>query len=238
MTAANTDPQSGRDSSVSPRSPTSFPSYLVTPDELNCALQSENLSRDSDGPRIKPLCATWSRPGASCSGLDEFRAGRIHGAQFFDLDTIQDVNSPYPHMLPSPEVFAAAMSSLGIRRDDTVVVYDSAKAGIYSAPRVGWMLRVFRHPRVHVLNNYKLWVDAGFPVEAGAPEAPEPSQYPVPDVDRAKLVQFEEMQKLCLAEPSCQPRDGYVLDARSFGRWSGQEEEPIPGKLPLFFRIC
>jgi len=141
-------------------------------------------------------------------------------------------------MLPSPEVFAAAMSSLGIRRDDTVVVYDSAKAGIYSAPRVGWMLRVFRHPRVHVLNNYKLWVDAGFPVEAGAPEAPEPSQYPVPDVDRAKLVQFEEMQKLCLAEPSCQPRDGYVLDARSFGRWSGQEEEPIPGKLPLFFRIC
>jgi thiosulfate/3-mercaptopyruvate sulfurtransferase len=240
MTAANTTPQSRRDPCASPQSPPTFPSYLVTPSELNSALQlqSQTLSSASDSsPRIKPLCGTWAREGAKLSGRDEFRAGRIHGAQFFDLDTVQDVHSAYPQMLPSPEVFAAAMSSLGIRRDDTVVVYDSADAGIYSAPRVGWMLRIFGHPRVHVLNNYKLWVEEGFPVDSGAPEDPEPALYPVPDVKRAKVVQFEEMQKLSLAETACQSRDGYILDARSFGRWSGREPEPTPGKPRLSFRI-
>ena len=46
-------------------------------------------------------------------------------------------------------------------------VYDSAELGIFSAPRVAWTLRVFGHPSVHLLNNYKLWVEQGHEVEAG-----------------------------------------------------------------------
>ena len=36
------------------------------------------------------------------------------GAAFFDLDAVSDQKSPLPHMLPSPEDFASAMSALGV----------------------------------------------------------------------------------------------------------------------------
>lgn len=41
-----------------------------------------------------------------------------------------------PHMLPSEEAFAAAVSALGIECKDRVVVYDGM--GIFSAARVWW----------------------------------------------------------------------------------------------------
>lgn len=41
-----------------------------------------------------------------------------------------------PHMLPSEDAFAAAVSALGIRNKDGVVVYDGK--GIFSAARVWW----------------------------------------------------------------------------------------------------
>lgn len=44
--------------------------------------------------------------------------------------------SQLPHMLPSEEGFAAAVSALGIENKDGVVVYDGK--GIFSAARVWW----------------------------------------------------------------------------------------------------
>ena len=41
-----------------------------------------------------------------------------------------------PHMLPSEDAFAAAVSALGIENKDGVVVYDGK--GIFSAARVWW----------------------------------------------------------------------------------------------------
>lgn len=41
-----------------------------------------------------------------------------------------------PHMLPSEEAFAAAVSALGIENKDGLVVYDGK--GIFSAARVWW----------------------------------------------------------------------------------------------------
>lgn len=41
-----------------------------------------------------------------------------------------------PHMLPSEEAFAAAVSALGIENKDDLVVYDGK--GIFSAARVWW----------------------------------------------------------------------------------------------------
>jgi thiosulfate/3-mercaptopyruvate sulfurtransferase len=41
-----------------------------------------------------------------------------------------------PHMLPSEEAFAAAVSALGIKNTDKVIVYDGK--GFFSAPRVWW----------------------------------------------------------------------------------------------------
>lgn len=132
-------------------------------------------------------------------------------------------------MLPSPETFARAMSDLGIRQTDELVVYDTQELGIFSAPRVGWTLKVFGHPRVHLLNNFRIWVQQGYPTESGEPEPAEKSHYPVPELDVSKVVAFDEVRMLA-GDYGKEGAEGVqVLDARSKGRWAGTEPEPRPG---------
>lgn len=132
-------------------------------------------------------------------------------------------------MLPSPDVFAKSMRALGIRRDDSVVVYDTAELGIFSAPRVAWTLRVFGHDGVHILNNYKLWVEEGYPVESGEQATTEESTYDVPQLDGSKVAAFEQVKDIAQDSNKEGCEGVQVLDARSLGRWKGTEPEPRPG---------
>ncbi|KAJ5778743.1 hypothetical protein N7520_001989 [Penicillium odoratum] len=209
----------------------SFSSYLVTPKELNEALKKNPPTKISTSPRVIPLCAAWFMPNdpEGRTGIDSFRKSRIPQARFFDLDGVKDPDSPYPHMLPTCETFAEAMSELGIRRDDEVVVYDTAEVGIFSAPRVGWTLRVFGHPNVHILNNYRLWTREGFPTESGEPASVEKSKYPVPTYDSKLVISFREMKELALDYGKEGAEEVEILDARSYGRWAGIDPEPRPG---------
>ena len=206
-------------------------SDIVTPAALAAALRKNILTKISTAPRTVPLCASWFLPDDTNrrTGHQVFREKRIPSARFFDIDAIKDHASPYPHMLPSPEGFARAMSDLGLRQDDEIVVYDSQELGIFSAPRVQWTLKVFGHPRVYLLNNFRLWVEQGYPTESGEPRPVEKSHYPVPELDASKVVAFDEM-KMVAADHGKEGAEGVqVLDARSPGRWAGTEPEPRPG---------
>jgi thiosulfate/3-mercaptopyruvate sulfurtransferase len=207
----------------------SLSSYLVTPSELSAALKKNSPSKISTAPRTVPLCATWFLPNDDRSGLQTFREKRIPNARFFDLDKVIDKRSPYPHMLPSATDFAKAMSSLGIRRDDTVVVYDSYELGIFSAPRVGWTLKAFGHDSVHVLNNFKLWVEEGYPTETGEFYDVDTCVYPIPQFDPSKVISFEEVREV-VKDYNKEGAEGVqILDARSWGRWTGKDPEPREG---------
>ncbi|KAJ5180926.1 hypothetical protein N7492_004136 [Penicillium capsulatum] len=209
----------------------SFSSYLVSPKQLNEALKKNPPTKISTSPRVVPLCAAWFMPNdpEGRKGIDSFRQSRIPQARFFDLDAVKDHDSPYPHMLPTAETFAEAMSELGIRRDDEVVVYDTAELGIFSAPRVGWTLRMFGHPNVHLLHNYRLWVREGLPTESGEPAPVEKSKYPVPNYDSKLVISFREMKELGMDYGKEGAEEVEILDARSYGRWAGSDLEPRPG---------
>ncbi|GFH09768.1 sulfurtransferase, partial [Haematococcus lacustris] len=84
-------------------------------------------------PDIKILDGSWYLPPQGRDGQVEYRSARIPGALFFDVERICDLCSSLPHMLPPAPCFAAAMDALGIRNQDTVVVYDGM--GVFSAPR-------------------------------------------------------------------------------------------------------
>lgn len=207
-------------------------SYLVTPAELSSALSKNIHSRLSTAPRIIPLSAAWFLPNdpQKRTGWDSFVAKRIPRSRFFDLDKIKDENSPYPHMLPTPEVFAREMGAMGINRDDTVVVYDTAELGIFSAPRVAWTLRVFGHPEVHILNNFRLWVEQGYPVDEGEPSGEKKiREYPVPEMNKDMVVAFEEVKERVMEQGKEGAENIYILDARPEGRWKGTAEEPRKG---------
>lgn len=197
--------------------------FIVNPTELSTALH--NPPRNS---KIIPLSAEWYLPNDSRKGRAEFLKLRIPGARFFDLDAVKG-DSPYPHMLPDPQTFANAMSELGITREDTLVVYDSPHIGIFSAPRVAWTLKVFGHPRVHLLNNFKLWAAQGLPTESGEVKEWEKTEYAVPQMDYSVVVDFEEM----VTHAEMGTKEGVeIIDARPNGRFLGIDPEPRPGLGP------
>ena len=206
-------------------------SYVVSPAELDKALKSNAPSSISTAPRVIPLCAAWFMPNdpQGRRGRDSFLRRRIRKARFFDIDGIKDSESPYPHMLPTCDTFAEAMSNMGVRKEDELVVYDTEELGLLSAPRVAWTLRVYGHPKVHVLDNFKLWVKEGYPTETGPPEIPNITKYPTPSYNTDMVVKFAEMKTIGYDYGKEGAEDIQILDARSKGRWEGVEPEPRPG---------
>lgn len=205
--------------------------YLVTPSELQHALSKNVHSNISTSPQIVPVCAAWFMPNdvKRRTGKIAFEEKHIPTARFFDLDAVIDPDSPYPHMLPTAEVFAEAMSELGLKRDDTLVVYDTHELGIFSAPRVAWTFRVFGHSNVHILNNFKLWVQQGYPTESGPAPEVQKTQYPVTKLNPDFVASYREMKSIAMDQGKEGSDSIQVIDARTRGRFQGTDAEPRKG---------
>ena len=143
---------------------TSHPQLLVTTDWLAAHLSA---------PDLRILDASWYLPAESRDARAEFEAAHIPGARFFDIDEIADTESGLPHMAPPVEKFVARMRALGIGDGHRVIVYDGA--GIFSAPRVWWLFRLFGKTDVAVLDGgLPKWRAEGRPVEDVAPDPARP----------------------------------------------------------------
>ena len=184
-------------------------------------------------PSVVVLDASIGVPDAR----GNFEARHLPGAQFFDVEAIADHTSPYPHTLPSYEVFALAAGNLGIDHDTDIVIYD--QNGItFAASRAWWMFRVFGHDRVSVINGgLPAWINAGLPVENGTPAPVTPKVFsPVvrPELYRS----FEDMERI--SESGSET----ILDARPPMRFEAQAHtmdgdvvaSNIPGSLNLPFQ--
>lgn len=170
---------------------------------------------------VKLLDASWHLPTAGRHGQAEFIAKRLPGAQFFDIDAIADSASGLPHMLPSPQHFADAVSALGISATDTVIIYDST--GLSSAARAWWMFRVFGHDAVFVL-------DGGLPAweEAAGAVVTGPVTPPTPGAFRASY-RPEMIRNVSDLLANLETGSEQIIDARAAGRFEGTVPEPRPG---------
>ena len=198
---------------IQPRSrrPPILPSPLVDADWLHANLH-----------RVKVLDGSWYMPADKRDTKADFAARRIAGAQFFDIDEVSDHSTSLPHMLPSPTQFADAAGRLGVSEDDTIVVYDTK--GLFSAARVWFTFRCFGASDVAVLDGgLPLWLSRLYPTDSGAPAPPKPAQF-VPRDRTAQLVRSYSEMLANARKPAFQ-----VLDARSIGRFSGENQEPRPG---------
>ena len=159
-------------------------------------------------------------PAANRDARAEYRAAHIPGAVFFDIDEIADHGSGLPHMVPTPQAFADAAGRLGIGHDMTIVVYDSV--GLFSSPRVWWTLRVFGARDVYILDGgLPRWMAERRPL-AGGEAAPRPVRF-VPHFNPRAVAALADVQQ-ALSGGSAQ-----VVDARSKGRFRGEEPEPREG---------
>ena len=169
---------------------------------------------------VRVVDASWYMPDEKREPGREFLAAHIPGAVFFDIDGIADRATDLPHMMPSPDAFAAAASALGLSDGDTIVIYDGS--GVFSAPRVWWSLRAMGHDNVFVLDGgLPKWKREGRPLETGA-AAPKPGSFHARPA--AALARDYDAVLAHLKHD-----DAQILDARSQSRFSGEEKEPRPG---------
>jgi len=169
-------------------------------------------------PDLRIVDASWRLDGRDCR--PDFEAARLPGAVLFDLEASSDADSPLPHMLPSPEAFAARMGALGLSDRDHIVVYDSF--GLWSAPRVWWMLRTMGTERVQVLDGgLPAWRAAGLPLDSGPASRPSPATFHA-RFDRDAVASLDEVRRALVAGEQ-------ILDARPAARFRGDSAEPRPG---------
>ncbi|MDB5452356.1 MAG: Rhodanese domain protein, partial [Caulobacteraceae bacterium] len=170
-------------------------------------------------PDVRVVDGSWHLPTAHRDAGAEYLKAHIPGAVFFDIDKICDTESPLPHMMPHPTAFASVMRKMGLGDGSRIVVYDST--GLFSAPRVWWMLRVMGHEDVVVLDGgLPKWIAEGRPIE-DLPAAPGERHFTLRfDSDLIR----EQGQVARALVGSTQ-----VVDARPAARFRGEEPEPRPG---------
>jgi thiosulfate/3-mercaptopyruvate sulfurtransferase len=183
-------------------------------------VSTEWLAAHLNDANVKLLDATFKLPGVLPLPKDDYLAGHIPRAVYFDVDAVSDHANPLPHMFPSAEQFGRDVGALGIANSDTVVVYDAG--GWVAAPRVWWMFLSYGHRDVRILNGgLKKWRAEGRTVEAGEVRAKAATFKASYDPRRVRSIEAMIANVASRAEQ--------VIDARAADRFEGRAPEPRPG---------
>jgi thiosulfate/3-mercaptopyruvate sulfurtransferase len=197
------------------------------PDRSRFFVSTEWLAGHLDDAGVAVVDGTWHLAATGRSGRAEYEAAHIPGAVFFDIDAISDKENPLPHMLPTPQEFAAAAGALGIDEGQRIVVYDGL--GLYSAPRVWWTFKVMGARDVVILDGgLPAWVAAGRPTGSG--HAHRRRRTFRGRIDPGAVLDLAAVRD-GLAADTIQ-----LVDARPASRFLGQTPEPRPwvrsGRIP------
>lgn len=186
-------------------------SNICSVDELQQSLSSKDLCL---------IDGSWYMPSMQRETHREFNQQHIPGAIFFDIDVVCDAHTDLPHMLPTPEQFAAAVSAMGIENDSDLVIYDSA--GLFSAARVWWMFKVFGHDKARVLHG-------GLPAWIASSGQLSNTVRRRNATDYIASLQHDLLASKDQLIENCETASHRVLDARASGRFFGTTAEPRPG---------
>jgi len=177
------------------------------------------LSQHLDDEDVVVVDATVHLPDTGRDAAEEYRAGHIPGALFFDLSRIADPDNPLPRKVPGADLFAREVGLLGIGNTTHVIAYDTP--GLYSAARVWWLFKMFGHDRISILDGGLVaWKAAGGGLENGAASRAPTTFHATPLRDMlARWPDVLEQSK----------GGGQILDARTPGRFSAVEQDRYPG---------
>lgn len=195
----------------------------------------EWLAEHYQDPDIRIVDATYHLPISDRDAAEEYGFRHIPGAVFLDVDKVCDKTTDLPHMIPTPEAFAAAVGKMGIGNHHRVVVYDGS-GGFLAAARVWWMFRLFGHDKVALLDGgLPQWGKKRHPLDKKKPKH-KPEKF---------VATFRPGLLRTLDQMSANLKGGaeLVVDARSAGRFNALDWEPreckrfghIPGSINLPF---
>ncbi|MFD0862914.1 sulfurtransferase [Sungkyunkwania multivorans] len=104
-------------------------------------IEAEELQRILDSDRIKII---------DFRKREAYDKGHIEGAIHVYRSDIEDDSYPYKGMMATKETIERLFSKLGIRNDDTLVIYDDK--GASDAARLWWVLQNYDFDAVRLLN--------------------------------------------------------------------------------------
>jgi thiosulfate/3-mercaptopyruvate sulfurtransferase len=205
----------------------------------------------SSKQEVKFVDGSWFL--ANRNGRQEFLDGpRVSGAHFFDIDDIAG-ESPYLHMMPTPQLFGAAMDAMGISNTDHIIVYGSADCPFVH--RAWFQIRNMGHGSdlTHLLDGSLAdWKARGGPIEeGGSPSNPvvsskdlvgalnTPTKYRA--TEPQNILNMEQVKEIIAQGPEA---DAILVDVRGPERFRGEVEEPrpgmrlghMPGAINIFFK--
>jgi thiosulfate/3-mercaptopyruvate sulfurtransferase len=202
-------------------------------DDPKTLVSTEWLHAHLKDPDLRILDGSYYLPQMGRDPRAEYDATHIPNARFFDIDDVADHGSDLPHMVPPVEKFMSRMRAMGVGDGHQVVVYDGM--GLFSAARVWWLFKLMGQNNIAVLDGgLPKWQAEGRPVE----------DLPPVIRDRHMTVRRQNQMVKDVTQVSAASKlgDYEIIDARSPGRFRGEEPEPRaglrPGHIPGSKNVC
>jgi len=172
--------------------------------------------------KVKIIDCSWHMPQTEKSGFEEYQRSHIENAIFFDLDKNSKIDTELPHMLTDIKSWKKIVSSMGIKNDDQIIIYDNSD--VISSCRCWYNFIYFGHDPglVHVLDGgLKKWINEKKPTVNNLTKIIN-SDYIVNE--KKELVKDKEQ-----IDKNISVNKFRVIDARSRERFEGKVPEPRKG---------
>lgn len=179
------------------------------------------LAQRLTSPDLRVIDASWYLPDMGRDARAEYDAAHIPGARFLALDDVSDGRSALPHMAPPVEKFLSRMRKMGVGDGHTVVIYDGAPNGIFSAARAWWLFRLFGQRAAVLDGGLSKWRAEGRIVTAELPT--------VRDRHMTATRKPHLMRDVTDVAQAAKLGSEQIVDARAAPRFRGDAPEPRPG---------
>lgn len=187
---------------------------------MDSLVTTEWLANEMGASDLRIVDASKHLPDAGRNARAEYEAAHIPGAVFMNLDELIDANASVENTLPSAELFASRMRTLGLGDGSRIVLYDDS--AVKTSARAWYMLRMFGAQNVALLDGgIAKWKAEGRPLASGV-ETLRCRHYTTWSDEAA--VRSKEQVLLNIAS-----QKELLVDARGAPRFTGAEQEVRPG---------
>jgi len=171
---------------------------------------------------VKIIDCSWHMPQQKRNGFQEYLNEHIKNSIFFDLDSNSNKDTDLPHMLVDRVNWEKIVSKMGIKNEDTIVIYDNSD--LISSCRCWYNFIYFGHDKnlVKILNGgLKKWKLEKKNTTKEIKKTQE-TNYKAKELNNLVKTK-KQIDENIIAD------NFKVIDARSYERFNGNVPEPRKG---------
>lgn len=188
--------------------------------DANTLIKWQKNGHCSTGNNVRVLFTTMgASTGVRPDIVKKHPNSYIPNSSFFDFESrFCDTSSAISNTMCSPSVFQTEAQKLGIKNDDSLVIYDDY--GNFCASRVWFMFKSLGHKHVYVLDGGLFnWLSLSLPIVNELVSTFSQSHYKTKNSEQFQFVDSDFVAD-CIGKPG-----SHILDARALQRFSGEAPE-------------